>query len=68
MTTLTANDRTELNRQTLAFWKEEAGLHQPLALNVDTKVEAAQRLSDLEQQVLVMGLTQEQVEFVKENF
>ncbi len=65
--TTTAHERIEINRDTLRFWKEEAGLHQPLALNVTSKVEGGQELSEPEQQVLCLGLTQEHVDFVKEN-
>ena len=67
-TTFAAAERIEINRDTLRFWKDEAGLHQPLALGVDKKVENGEVLSELEQRVLCLGLIQEQVEFVKENF
>ncbi len=62
---------TEINRETLAFWRNEAAIGieglTPFALDVDQKVDNNETLSEIEQKVLDLGLTREHVEFVKEH-
>ena len=66
--TITLEHQIEINKETLSFWREEAGVNEPLALDVDAKVEGGEPLTKLEQSILSRGLTRDHVNLVKEHF
>jgi hypothetical protein len=66
MTTLPKKQRIEINREALKSLRED-GVRGALALNVDKKIRQGAQLTKTESRVLWLGITQEQVRFVKKN-
>jgi hypothetical protein len=68
---ITKKEHTGINRETLQFFRDEGAIGirgiTPLALPINTKVRTGKRLSRLEQGILDLGLTREQVQFVADN-
>ena len=64
MTTLPKKQRIEINREALRSLRED-GVRGALALNVDKKIRQGAQLTETESRVLWLGITQEQVRFVK---
>jgi hypothetical protein len=66
--TLTPEVQLDINKETLKFWRDEAGYYEGLALDVDKKVDAGEPLTKLEQGILMCGLSRDHVNLVKEHF
>jgi hypothetical protein len=64
MTMTSAENEIAINREALTSLRED-GVRGPLALNVDRKVRRGLALNATEKGVLWLGLSQEQVRFVK---
>jgi len=66
---MTTKQRIALNRESLATLRSDGTLldGESLALDVDKKVDAGQELTQVEAGVLWLGITQEQVEFTRNN-
>jgi hypothetical protein len=61
-----AAQRNEINREALKSLRQD-GIKGPLALNTDRKIRQGTQLTPTEKGVLWLGITQEQVRFVKQN-
>jgi hypothetical protein len=65
---MTTAQRTEANRESLAFLKSEGLLlGTSLALGVEKKVRQGAELTEVEQGVLFHGITNAQLRFVRRN-
>jgi hypothetical protein len=70
MTTMTTARRNRrMAREALAFLRQEGILLDDvhLALDVDKKIDASDKLTHVEAEILWLGITQAQVQLIKEN-
>ena len=61
---MNTEQRNAINQEALKSLRED-GVRGPLALNVDRKIRQGQELDATERRILWLGITQEQVQFVK---
>lgn len=61
---MNTEQRNAINQEALKSLRND-GVRGPLALNVDRKIRKGEKLNATEAEILWLGITQEQVRFVK---